>query len=185
MTRTRTHAQSRSSDFIPTGFTLVELMVVVVLMGVVSMTVIPAMNNINLMREGAARDDLVRMIEIAKGRALASGTPHGVSIDLNSSSITLVRITQAGEVEAQIDPLTNRASTINIPSQYSGVSIISLEQGNDDGEQDIIWFDYESNPHVRDDDGGFLALNDQKIIITLSSGASVLVYPHSGVLGVE
>ena len=167
------------------GFTLVELMVVIILMSVVSASVIPAMSNIVSMREGAARDDLVRMIEVAKGRSMASGLPHGLKIDVANSIITLVQITQGGQIESEIDPLTTKVRLMNLSDLYPGVPLASFEQGSSDGVQDIIWFDYESSPHVRSNQGAFVSLNNRSAIVTLSSGERVIIYPHSGVLEVQ
>lgn len=167
------------------AFTLVELMVVVVIMGVLSAAVVPAMSNVRAMREGGARDDVVRMIQVAKGRAVASGMPRGLRVNLSDSSLTIVKITDLGDVEIGFDPLTNGDRTINIASLYSGVSIVDMVNGNGAGGSGIIWFDYESSPHTRNASGGFVALNTTNVTITLSSGEQVIVYPFSGTLEVQ
>lgn len=167
------------------GFTLVELMVVVVIMGIVTVSVIPAMNNLSRMREGAARDDLMRMIEIAKGRAVASGLPHGLQVSLTDSSATIVEITSLGTIQVEIDPLTNGNRTISIPNLYSGVTVSSMTNGDGAGGSGIIWFDFESNPHTRSAQGDFVSLNSQVASIELSSGEFVAVHPHSGMLEVQ
>ena len=167
------------------GFTLVELMVVVVIMGIIAVSVIPAMNNVEEMRAGAARDDLVRLIEVAKGLAVASGTPHGVRIDLLGSEIELVEIDAQGDVQAKFDPLTNGTRSLDIQSVYPGVSLTNMINGDGGGGSGVVWFDYESSPHTRTSQGEFEAINTQAATITLSSGERVVIHPHSGLLGVE
>ncbi len=167
------------------GFTLVELMVVVVIMGIVTVSVIPAMDNLGRIREGAARDDLMRMLEIAKGRAAASGMPHGLQVNLNDSSATIVEITSQGAIQVETDPLTNRNRTISIPNLYSGVTMSSMINGDGVGGSGIIWFDFKSNPHTRTPQGDFVSLNSQVASIELSSGEFIAVYPHSGMLEVQ
>jgi len=167
------------------GFTLVELLVVVVLMGIISVSVIPAMSNIRSMREGAARDDLMRMIEVTKGRAVASGVPHGMRIDLSDSSLTIIEIDDLGEVQVEFDPLTGGDRTINLAAVYPGVNIASMINGDGAGGSGTIWFDYESSPHTRDGTGSFTSLNTQAASVTLSSGERVVVHPHSGTLEVQ
>jgi len=167
------------------GFTLVELMIVVVIMGIISVTVIPAMGTVQGMREGAARDDLVRLIEVAKGKAVASGRPYGLWVDLADSSITIVQINDLGETQNEFDPLTNGIRTINLSTQYSGVTITSMINGDGAGGSGTIWFDYEANPHTRDLSGSFSALNSSTVRVSLSSGALVIIYPHSGTVEVQ
>lgn len=160
-------------------------MVVVVIMGIVTVSVIPAMNNLSRMREGAARDDLMRMFEIAKGRAVASGLPHGLLVNLTDSSVTIVEITSQGTVQVETDPLTNGNRTINIPNLYSGVTISAMTNGDGVGGSGIIWFDFESNPHTRTSQGDFVSLNSEVASIAISSGEFIAVHPHSGMLEVQ
>ena len=167
------------------AFTFIELMVVVVIMGILSAAVVPAMSNVHAMREGGARDDVVRMIQVAKGRAVASGVPRGLRVNLADSSLTILKMNDLGEIETGFDPLTNGARTINIASLYAGVSIVDMVNGNGDGGSGVIWFDYESNPHTRSSSGDFVALNASTVTITLSSGEQVIVYPYSGALEVR
>jgi prepilin-type N-terminal cleavage/methylation domain-containing protein len=167
------------------GFTLVELMFVIVIMGVVSVSVIPAMDNLQGMREGAARDDLVRLIEVAKGKAVASGRPFGIRVDLVQSTLTIVEINSQGSIQIEYDPLTNNNRVINLAALYPGVAISSLTNGDGTTGPGTVWFDYESNPHTRDQSGGFVMLNSNQVFIDLSSGDRVVIYPHSGMVEVQ
>jgi len=162
---------------------MVELVVVMVIMGVVSVSVIPAVSNVRTMREGAARDDLVRMIEVAKGLAVASGMPHGLRIDLESSEVSVVLIDDLGGVVMQTDPLTGRARSVHLGVVYPGVELFSFRNGDGVGGTGTIWFDFESSPHTRSDSGVFEELNTLEAIVELSSGEQVAVYPYSGMVG--
>lgn len=167
------------------GFTLVELMIVVVLMGIISVTVIPAMDNLSSIREGAARDDIVRMIEVTKGRAVASGMPHGLNIDLANAEISIYEMTDEGEIEVEIDPLTNDERLLHVSSIYPGVTLSSFINGDGSFGSAVLWFDYESNPHMRNSDGTFRSLNSEPAVITISSGEQILVHHHSGMVEVR
>lgn len=160
-------------------------MIVVVIMSIISVSVIPAMNNVSEMRAGAARDDLVRMIEVSKGLAVASGVPHGVRVDLLTSTIEMVEITDQGTIETLRDPLTNASRSVEIPVVYSGVTLTNMINGDGGGGSGILWFDYESTPHTRTPNGAFDAINTQVASITLSSDEQVRIHPHSGLLEVQ
>lgn len=167
------------------AFTLVELMVVVLLMGIVAVTVVPAMDNVQMMRNGAARDDTMRLLELAKARALATGMPNGIEISLNSSSLTLVQINDDGQVESVVDPLTYQSRTITLPITYSGVTIASMVNGDGVSGSGTIWFDYEANPHTREQNGAFIELNDESALIELSSDEIIIVHAYSGVVELQ
>jgi len=167
------------------GFTLLELMIVVVIMVIISVSVLPAMGNIRTMREGAARDDLVRMIEVAKGRSVASGMPYGLEVNLSTHVIRLVQVNSLGETEITYDPLTNGERTIDLSIVYPGVTILSMINGDGDSGSGTIWFDYEATPHTRNDSGAFVSLNSESATITLSSREQIIVYPYSGAMEVQ
>ena len=164
------------------GFTLVELMLVIVLMGIIAVSVLPAMGNVQIMREGAARDDLARMLDITRSRALATGTPTGVRIDLNDSTISLVETENGTSITPLIDPLTYNPRMLDIDDTYTRVTIESMTNGNGDSGSGYVWFDFDATPHTRSGSGAFESDNQEQVEIELSSGQSVIVHPYSGVV---
>ncbi|MFG0314097.1 MAG: Tfp pilus assembly protein FimT/FimU [Phycisphaerales bacterium] len=172
----------RTSRPVRAAFTLVELMIVVVLMGIIAVSVIPAIGSVQGMREGAARDEVGRMLEVAKARAIASGVPCGLEIDLNESSLTIVRLSDAGSIEDLSDPLTMRARSVVLPSVFSGVTLSGLTNGDGVGGSGIIWFNYEATPHTRTSGGALEATNSSNATIELSSGQQVVVHAYTGVV---
>lgn len=164
---------------------MLELVFVVMIMGILAAAVIPAMDNVRTMRAGAARDDLVRMIEVAKGRAVASGKPHGLQIDIGDSTITLMSLDDDGDVIATPDPLTGDTRSINIATTYRDVLLAQFVNGDGVSGSGAIWFDFEANPHTRALNGSFAELNEEEARVTLSSGEVVVVYPYSGAVEVQ
>lgn len=173
---------TQTSRLCNAGFTLVELMVVVVLMGIVAVSVIPAMHNVRDMRSGAARDDIARMLNIAKARAMASGQPKGLLVDLEASSLSIVGIDADGAYAIESDPLTGRERAIDFAASHPGVTINTMTNGDGASGTGIVWFDYEATPHTRDSGGGFVAINAEPVEITTGAGLRVLVNAHSGLV---
>ena len=165
------------------GFTLVELMLVVVLMGIISASVIPAMANVQDMRSGAARDDIARMLGVTRARAMATGAPMGLSVNLADSRLDIVEIGADGDAAEIYEPLTGQTRSISISSAYSGVGIERMVNGDGTSGSGTIWFDYEGAPHMRNQDGSFASLNEEPVEIELDSGERVLVYAYTGVVG--
>jgi len=157
-------------------------MMVVVIMGVVAVTVIPAMDNLREMREGAARDDVARMLEMTKGHALASGEPFGLRVDTSDSVLTMVQVSNAGGIVNTSDPLTGMSRSLILSQVYPDVTLGGFVNGDGASGPGIIWFDYEAYPHTRNINGVFTAINDEPAIITLSSSATVVVHAYSGLV---
>lgn len=167
------------------AFTLVELMVVILLMGIVSVTVLPALGNVEQMREGAARDEVVRFMDVARARALAAGQPIGVNVGMQSSSLSMVHLADTGGVESMTDPLTGNPRSVFVTSMYSGVTFEDMLNGDGVRGSGTVWFDYEGVPHTRDQSGSFLSLNEDSVEIEMSSSEIILVHPHSGFVEVQ
>lgn len=164
------------------GFTLVELLLVVVLMGILAASVVPAMDNLSTIREGAARDDVARMLQLTRARALASGTPNGLRVNLGDSSLELVRVPSGGGVSAATDPLTGNERGLDIDSTYQDVTLASMINGDGVQGDGVVWFDYTGAPHTRNANGNFVSSNTENVILSLSSGAQVIVYPRTGLV---
>lgn len=157
-------------------------MMVVVIMGVVAVTVIPAMDNVREMRAGAARDDVARFLEITKGHAMASGEPVGLQIDLSTSILSIVQVGSAGGITIMNDPLTGAEHSLLLSQTYPDVTVAGFINGDGAGGSGIIWFDYEADPHTRNSSGLFTAINDEQAVITLSSSATIVVHAYSGLV---
>jgi prepilin-type N-terminal cleavage/methylation domain-containing protein len=177
--------QDSSTRFANHGFTLVEIMIVVALMGIIAVSVIPSMNNVQRMREGAARDDVARMLDITRSRAMATGLPTGVRVDVNESTLTLVELTGGTTITQLIDPLTYNERVLRIADLYNGVEIDTLTNGDGSSGSGYVWFGYDATPHTRLANGTFDADNDGPVRIELTSGQTIVVHPFSGVVELQ
>ncbi len=108
------------------GFTLVELMVVVVILAILSSTVIPVMNQSTEARRGASRDEVVRVLEFARGLAIAGGMPVGVSMDTSTSELRVVTVDPAGGVVDVVDQINGEIKMVDLSNQFAGVTITTF-----------------------------------------------------------
>ncbi len=163
------------------GFTLLELLVVVVILGIISASVLPTVSHARSAREGGARDEVVRTLEYARSRAGTTGEPCGVGFDMNDSVVRVVMV-GGGGVETVVDPIGNEEKAVDLGAVFGGVGVGSFVNGDGTGGAGVVWFDYRSVPHVREADGDFGGWFEGNATITLTSGAVVVVHKHSGVI---
>jgi len=184
--RVRANSCSRSSRLIRSrrgGYTILELMLIVVILGIVASTAIPVMNQSIQARQAASRDEVFRLLEFARGRALASGMPVGVVVNTSTSSMRLVTINSDGEVLDVVDPLDGRSKESDLTAMFAGVSIYSMVNGDGGSGDGTIWFDFRAEPHTRDEESGaFDAVFSQNATITLSTDAQIVVHADSGLV---
>ncbi|MBL4591531.1 MAG: prepilin-type N-terminal cleavage/methylation domain-containing protein [Phycisphaerales bacterium] len=160
------------------GFTLLEVLVVVTIMSIIAVSAVPTLGVIGDTRKGSARDEVIRMLEYARARAVASGRPCGVQVLSVDSTMTMVQIASDGSIEPMLNPFGIDEESASIAVQFPGVEISSIDAQTDALE--TIWFTYNAQPHSRNADGTFGQINTGNASITLSSGDQILVYAYSG-----
>ncbi len=71
------------------GFTLVELIAVMILIGIMSVTAIPTLSNLADTRKAAGAAQVLRDIHFARQRAVARGTRTWIAFDVDGDSYAL------------------------------------------------------------------------------------------------
>ncbi len=89
------------------GYTLVELLIVVTILGILGTMVIPSFGSTNVLRTQAAVRTIVADITFAQSDALAYQQPRAVMFDADTNSYTLVEVNGAtldADADALYDP---------------------------------------------------------------------------------
>ena len=163
------------------GFTIMELLLIVVIMAIIATTAVPMISQASDARQAAARDEVVRLFEFARGRAMASGMPVGVEIDTASSSLRLVTINTAGGIVELADSIGGGTMGSSLTNEFSGVTIDSFVNGDGASGDGTVWFDFLATPHLRNDvSGAFDEVFSRVSTLTLSTGGLVIVHADSG-----
>jgi len=165
------------------GYTLLELLLIIVIMGILGASAIPVMNQSTQARQGASRDEVVRLFEFARGRAMASGVPSGVVVDTNADTLGLVTLSLAGDIVDMVDPVDGGIKFTNLANEYAGVAINSFVNGDGNSGDGTVWFDFRSEPHVRNENSGvFDSVFSQNATMTLSTGTLIVIHSYSGLI---
>lgn len=163
------------------GFTLIEMIAVVVVLGVLSVTAAVSMNGTGAARARAAAHFVARDLSFAREWALATGTTTWVvfSVGTNSYSVLAENPAAPGRAGALTitDPATGQAfvSRLNDPALAGvGLSAVSIPGGGND-----LGFDWMGRPMNA---AGTRATTHATI--TLSQSQTVTVTAGAGVVGV-
>ena len=165
------------------AFTLIEAMVVVILMSIIAVTVMPALDNLEQARRGAAADELARLLTHAQALAMASGRPTGVAIDLADHTAQIVQIASTG---AAPTPATNAMGQpeqpVDFDEQYSGVELVSATHGDGSTGSGTVWFRFDGVPQTRAADGTLTGVFTQDASIELTGSRFVTVRMGAGLV---
>lgn len=129
------------------GFTLVELVAVMVLVAILAAAALPSIDRLQASRVGAAHQQLLGDIAYARQRAVASGVRSWIVFDVGAQTWThreeipaLPGLANAAVVD---DPATGEALVVTLGvDEYVGVSLASA--GFDGGA--AIGFDWLGRP---------------------------------------
>jgi prepilin-type N-terminal cleavage/methylation domain-containing protein len=121
------------------GYTLIEILLVVVMLGIAGSLVIPSLGSTEVLRVQAAVRTVVGDINYAQSEALAHQRPHAVVFDVEENRYTIVEI-----VGGVLDPATNTIRTGNLNNSRK-FHTSRLEAVDFDGF-DVLVFDEMGGP---------------------------------------
>jgi len=137
-----------------TGFTLVEVLVTVAILGLVGLVVVPQVTSSHQLVAQAATRSIVANLSAAQNEAIARQKPVGVVFEVSENRFMLVDA--EGNVLAERNmPGGSDASVIDFDrnAQYRGVELVSAQLGDDPGAP-MVMYDELGSP----DTGGTITL---------------------------
>lgn len=163
------------------GFTLVEIMVVVVIIGMAMWAAVPMFSGAAQMQVQSAANMLAADLEFAKSLAISRQQKYGLIFHTDTESYDVVRIDDSNNVQIIMHPVK-----IGFPytADYRGdsrLSKVDLFTASFDGTDKII-FDYLGSPY----NGGNTPLNSGSVAfqgggITMT----VLIEPVTGYIRIQ
>jgi prepilin-type N-terminal cleavage/methylation domain-containing protein len=166
----------RRSHRVNGGFTLIELIAVIVVLAILAGAAVPTLTVINSSRSAMAGKQLLRDLSFARQRAVATGTRCWVVVNANTEtwSVLAENPVSPGRAGATIitDMATGKPFTIILTAdEYQGAAIASCNF--DDASE--VGFDWLGKPL----NSASAALSADGTI-TLNDGGQIQVRAHTG-----
>ncbi|XVJ58128.1 MAG: prepilin-type N-terminal cleavage/methylation domain-containing protein [Tepidisphaera sp.] len=164
------------------AFTLIEMVLAIVLVGILAVSTAPAFRTLSASREAAAAQEIRSLLQTVRLTAMASGRPTGLACSQNSL-ITLVQIDEVGAAPSVLkSPLGEARPTLDIASQFGRVTLTQARTGLGDEGAVTFWFATDGTPHSRTQAGAAQPAWTSDGTITLSGGTVVTVRRVSGAI---
>ena len=160
------------------GFTLVELIAVMVLLAVLSATAIPALRAITSASAAGAAEEVARHLGTARSYAAAMGVPAGVAIDSDAGSCVPRAMVSGVAAALPLEP-GRVLQAVDLAELFPGVEVESVTSGG--ASIGGVWFTGAGTPHAGDSSGPGAALSEDALI-TLTGGTQVRVHRLSGMV---
>lgn len=165
------------------GFSLLEVSIVIIVMGIAAAGVIPALRTIDATRQFGAAEEVERRLVLARARAIVLGRPVGVLVDPVAETLRTMTIASAGAAPTTLTGVLGEPEpTIQIASLYPGCQIVSCASGGASSGSQTIWFDVDGTPHSRSSAGGRLAAWTSDATIVTSGGQTITIRRLSGAI---
>lgn len=165
------------------GFSLTELIAVMVILSALAATAAPAVRSMTGARQGSMARQLVRQLELARAYATASGQPTGLVYDSGANALLLRRIaTDGGPPTPVPSPLGATYDDLLLNAQYPSVTVTGFTTGDGDPAHQAVWFSFEGTPEVRDAAGALVTGFTQDAVITTTGAHVVTVRMSTGAI---
>lgn len=120
------------------------------LIAALSIAAAPAMTVVQRSRERAALSETARLLTLAQRRAVATGEPTGVAIDVDAGAITLLRLPSGSAQPVALDgPSGGPRLALHLGITFPGVRVESFVSGGAAVAPDELWFDRSGAAHGR------------------------------------
>ncbi len=158
---------------VPAGFTLVELMAVLVILGLAAAIVVPMVSNTGDIEASAAARKLTSDLLFAQNHAITHQTRVRLSFDCDANQYTLAEVPASGDPVVLTHPVTRRPFVVGF-NAVEGLEKVDLASA-----------DFSSLPQVEFDSLGAPSQGGTVILTSGTFSRGVSVAPVTGKVTVD
>ena len=166
------------------GFTLIEMIAVLVIISIMSVSVIPAVRSLDTMAHAGLRNEIARRLALARANAMSTGKPTGLRFNAAAQSLDLLYINASADPPTALPGPTgaeDASSSSPIASLFPGAALTDADLDDAD-TYDTLWYDFQGDPHFRTADGTFVSTIPRDAVINTSGAMTVTVYMTTGAI---
>jgi prepilin-type N-terminal cleavage/methylation domain-containing protein len=164
------------------GFTLLELTVVMVMMGLMAAAAMPALDGLDQTRRAAALAEVRASLRAVRSHALAQGDPTGLRVDPDSETIAKMWIAPGAEPAALYGPLGEPDAPVDLGLRFESAGIASVTLPDGSGGAGVVWFGSDGALELRDEAGAFVGAATDDAVNVLDGGGATTVDHRTGLI---
>jgi len=173
------------------GFTLLELLIVITILGIVALVAIPYLQSPDTKKLEVAANEAVMALRYAKSQAIRTGKPHGVRFTAANDRIVVFELDMTDPPIDSADETTLRhphdkklydlSINTDTPTAGIGISIADFRFGGDPTPYEYVVFNAKGTP-VRVASDTTITLMDQGEV-RLNQGGNISIVQVDAVTG--
>jgi len=165
------------------AFTLVEVALVVALLGILAVSVLPAIAGVGEARAAGAWREVERRFVHARSRAMCAGRAFGVRLNPTAGTFELLEIPAGGGAPvAASDALGQTMPAWSLDLSYPGTAVTSFVGGDGSSGTGTVWFGHDGAPQRRNASGLLLGGFAQDAVVTITGARTVTIRKDSGLV---
>jgi len=173
------------------GFTLLELLIVITILGIVALVAIPYLQSPDTKKLEVAANEVVMALRYARSQAIRTGKPHGVRFTAVGDRVVVFELDMTNPPIDSADEITLRqphnkklydlSINTDTPTVGIGISVADFRFGGDPTPYEYVEFNAKGTPiHIASD--GTTTLMDQGEI-RLNQGGRISIVQLAAITG--
>ncbi|MEO0715886.1 MAG: GspH/FimT family pseudopilin [Planctomycetota bacterium] len=162
------------------GFTLVELIAVMVLLAVLSATAIPAIGALSSASTAGAAEEVARRLDVARAHAATNGRLAGIGVDVGTDTVSTLTVADGVAMNLPVEP-GRTIEPMPVGRMFPGVAITAFDAGGGAGGLNAIWFDAKGEP-LPGTAGGSTSAMTRDATLTIDGSVTITIHRLTGLV---